>query len=70
MNLAGQGTDHAKMESFFHSFKSRVGQKRYFSNKRNLWAAIKDYVNDFYNPRPLDSSLGYRSPDNFEAIAL
>ena len=70
MNRAGQCTDNAEMESFFHSFKAEWVKNRYFSSERNLRAAIKGYIQDFYNPRRLHSSLGYCSPDEFEAMAL
>ena len=58
------------MESFFHSFKGEWMKNRYFSSERNLRAAIRGYIQDFYNPIRLHSSLGYRSPDEFEAMAL
>ena len=70
MNRPGQCTDNAEMESFFHSFKGEWMKNRYFSSERNLRAAIRGYIQDFYNPIRLHSSLGYRSPDEFEAMAL
>ena len=70
MNRAGQCTDNAEMESFFHSFKGEWIKNRYFSSERNLRAAIRGYIQDFYNPTRLHSSLGYVSPDEYGAVVL
>ena len=58
MNRAGQCTDNAEMESFFHSFKGEWIKNRYFSSERNLRAAIRGYIQDLYKPNTFTFQFG------------
>jgi putative transposase len=60
--------DNAFIESFFHSLKADVIHGRTFDDDRTLNDVIRRYVRR-YNRTRLHSSLGYRSPINYERNA-
>jgi putative transposase len=61
-------TDNAFIESFFHSMKSDVIHGRTFPSHHALRKTISRYVRR-YNRTRLHSSLGYRSPIDYENAA-
>jgi transposase InsO family protein len=61
-------TDNAFIESFFHSLKSDVIHGYTFDDDRSLENVVQRYVRR-YNRSRLHSSLGYRSPVDFERNA-
>lgn len=54
------------MESFFGSLKTEMVYFQNFKHLEEAVAYITDYIR-FYNCERLHSSLGYRSPIQFEA---
>ena len=67
MSRRGNCYDNATMESFFGSLKSELEAPRGFPSHQQAKAALFEYIEMFYNRKRLHSSLGYRSPVEFEA---
>lgn len=68
MSRKGNPLDNAIVESFFHSMKTELVHQRKFSNKIEAVAQIIEYI-EFYNRERLHSSLGYKSPAEYEKLA-
>jgi putative transposase len=67
MSRKGNCYDNAFVESFWSSLKYETVYHRRFATRAEAKAALFDYIETFYNPRRLHSSLGYLSPINFES---
>lgn len=66
MSRKGNCWDNAVMERFFLNLKmERVWQRRY-ANPAEAAADITHYIVAFYNTHRLHSTLGYRSPADYE----
>ena len=65
MSRRGNCYDNAPMESFFKSYKTEEVQEVYGTHE-HATRGVSDYIEQFYNPRRLHSSLDYRSPIEFE----
>ncbi len=61
--------DNAPMESFFSTLKTEWLRGRRFATRAQAKSSLFDYLELFYNRRRLHSSLGYRSPADFEKDA-
>ncbi len=66
MNRPGCCTDNAEVESFFHSLKADVIRGNKFDSMNKLHSKLKGYLNYFYNRQRLHSSLGYKTPAEYE----
>ncbi|WP_442505482.1 IS3 family transposase [Novipirellula sp. SH528] len=65
MSRRGNCYDNAPMESFFKSYKTEEAQQIYDTHE-HATRGVSDYIEGFYNPLRLHSSLDYRSPIDFE----
>jgi transposase InsO family protein len=62
--------DNAFAESFFHTLKVELVHRRRFKTRKEAMAAIFEYIEVWYNRQRLHSSLGYRTPIDYEHSAL
>lgn len=60
-------TDNAEVESFFHTLKGELIHGSRFQTETDLDRRIGAYLTQYYNRERLHSSLGYRSPEYYEA---
>jgi putative transposase len=58
--------DNAPMESFFASLKKELVHHEDFQTRAEARVSIVEYIEMFYNPKRLHSSLGYVSPAEYE----
>jgi putative transposase len=58
--------DNATMESFWATLKTECFQNQIPLNRAHAQALLFNYIETFYNPKRLHSSLGYLSPLEFE----
>jgi putative transposase len=58
--------DNAMAESFFATLEREVLQRRTFKTQAEARMAVVEWIEGWHNPHRRHSSLGYRSPINFE----
>jgi transposase InsO family protein len=68
MSRPGRCEDNAVAESFLHTLKAEWIYHFDFATREQARLAIFDYVEGFYNPTRLHSTLRYRSPDEYEKM--
>ena len=66
MSRAGDCYDNAVAESFFKTLKVELVYHERYATRAQATASIFEYVECWYNRRRLHSSLGYRSPEQYE----
>jgi putative transposase len=69
-SMSGKGNcyDNAVSESFFGTLKTELVPKSGYQKRAIGRSGIFAYIEGFYNRSRLHSSIGYCSPDEFEAI--
>ena len=67
MSRSGNCYDNASMESFFKTFKVELVYQEHYATREEARKSIHPYIEVFYNRQRLHSSLGYRSPAEYEA---
>jgi len=66
MSRKGNCWDNAVAESFFGSLKQERVQWRHYQTRNEAQQDILNYITMFYNSYRLHSTLGYKSPNQFE----
>lgn len=67
MSGVGNCYDNAAMESFFSTLKTECVYQQKYATREQARRSIFEYVEVFYNRVRPHSSLGYVSPESFEA---
>ena len=67
MSRRGECYDNAVVESFFGTLKTELIHRQTWPTHASARSAIHDYVELFYNRKRRHSTLGYRTPAEFEA---
>ena len=67
-NRPGSCLDNAVAESFFHTLKTELVYNHHYRTREDARLAIFEYIAAFYNPTRRHSSVGYRSPEEHEAL--
>jgi len=68
MGSKGDCFDNAVAESFFATLEKDLLRRRSFPTHQEARTAVFDYIETFYNPIRLHSTLGYLSPIEYERI--
>jgi len=67
MSRKGNCWDNALAESFFGRLKTERVQWQRYQTRAQAKGDVLNYITMFYNPYRLHSSLGYKSPNQYEA---
>jgi putative transposase len=68
MSRKGDCWDNAVAESFFATLKKELVKGRKWQTRAEARRDIFEFIEMWYNPRRRHSSLGYRSPAEYEAL--
>jgi len=66
MSTVGHCYDNAHMESFWSTLKTELVHRHSFTDLFQARSALFQYIEIFYNRQRLHSSLGYKTPLEFE----
>ena len=67
MSRRGNCYDNAVMESFFGTLKTELTHHETFTTRKEATQTLFEYIEVFYNRKRRHSTLGYRSPAEYEA---
>jgi transposase InsO family protein len=68
MSRKGNCWDNAPVERFFSSLKREWTGDRLYRTRQEAIADVREYVAVYYNSRRLHSTLGYKTPMNYEKV--
>ena len=66
MGRAGVCWDNAMAESFWATLKTEYYYRRAFTTRGQVYTGVATWIEDFYNRRRIHTSLGGRSPIEYE----
>lgn len=69
MSRNGNHWDNAAMESFFHTLKTECIYHEKYLTRAEAKKSVFDYIEVFYIHRRKYSSLGYKSPEQYEFVS-
>jgi putative transposase len=67
MSRTGCCYDNAVMERFFWSLKHEWTKFESFADIQEARQSVFEYIETFYNSKRIHQTLGYQSPNEFEA---
>lgn len=70
MGSKGDCFDNAVAESFFATLKKELIHRRSWPNRTDLRTQVFDYIETFYNRQRRHSTLGQRSPADYERLTI
>jgi putative transposase len=70
MGSRGDCFDNAVAESFFSTLKKELVRRQTWKTRRELGAAVFEYIEIFYNRERRHSTLGYLSPEQYEEQSI
>ena len=68
MSRKGNCWDNAPIERFFSSLKREWTGDRLYRTRQEAMADVREYVAVYYNSKRLHSTLGYKTPMNYEKM--
>jgi len=66
MSRKGDCYDNAISESFFGTLKRELVYRDRFETREEARSKLFDYIEVFYNRQRIHSSIGYKTPVDFE----
>jgi transposase InsO family protein len=66
MSRKGNCYDNAVSESFFHTLKTELVYFEKYDSREDAKLSIFEYIEVYYNRKRIHSSIGYKSPAQFE----
>jgi len=70
MSRKGNCFDNAVQERFFHTLKTELCDHEHYRTRPDARTSVFEFIDVFYNHQRLHSTLGYRSPTEFEALPI
>lgn len=68
MNRPKTMTDNIHVESFFRTFKTESFHGVVFEDEEHLFEMTQWYLDDYYNCHRMHTSLGFKSPNQYERM--